>query len=135
MFELFLTTKARKTNPPGFVFVCFCSSQRSNRRTLFHYFSINTTACSPSRDTWLILVRYHHAVKFKFIDYNNLLFYDCFYSGFSFNCYYNYTCRSRDRSIVGRKNCVSNCLSKYVADSNFLTLSTLDNNLTITCNY
>ena len=37
---LFQTTKPRRTNSPGFVFVCFRSSQRSNRRTLFHYFSI-----------------------------------------------------------------------------------------------
>ena len=29
-------------NRSGLFFVCFCSSQRSNRRTLFHYFSINT---------------------------------------------------------------------------------------------
>ena len=36
-----IKTKPRRTNPPGLVFVCFCSSQRSNRRTLFHYFSIN----------------------------------------------------------------------------------------------
>ena len=28
-----------------------------------------STACSPSRGNWLIIVRYHRAVKFKFIDY------------------------------------------------------------------
>ena len=28
-----------------------------------------STACSPSRGNWLTLVRYHRAVKFKFIDY------------------------------------------------------------------
>jgi hypothetical protein len=27
------------------------------------------TACSPSRGNWLTLVRYHHAVNLKFIDY------------------------------------------------------------------
>ena len=37
-----IKTKPGRNEPVGLVFVCCCSSQRSNRRTLFHYFSINT---------------------------------------------------------------------------------------------
>lgn len=41
--------KPGKTNLPGFVFVCFCSSQSLNRRTLFHYFNINTDSLFAHR--------------------------------------------------------------------------------------
>ena len=66
---------------------------------------------------------------------NSYLFYDCFYSCFAFYGYYYDTCRSREGSVVGRKNCVSDCLAKNVADSNFLTSCTVDNNCTFLSNY
>ncbi len=128
----FLTTKPRKTNPPGLVFVCCCSSQRSNRRTLFHYFSINTDRLFTLTG---YLIRYHHAVNLNLLIINSFLFYDCFNSGFTFYGYYNYTGRCRDFSLIRRDHCASNSLTKYVADNNFLALSTVDDNSTFFCNY
>jgi len=128
-------------NPERFVFVCFYSSQSSNRRTLFHYFSINIyrlfalhgilivrTVCKPPL---------RRAVNnLELFDLNNcFLFYDCLNSCFTFYGNYNYTCRGSDCSVIGRDYCVSNCLTKYVADSNFLALSTLDDYCTVCCYY
>ena len=65
----------------------------------------------------------------------NLLFYDCFNSRFAFDSYSYITCRSSDCNFVGSKNCVGNGLTKYVADSNFLALCTLNDYSTISCYY
>ena len=124
MIQLFLTTKPRRTNPRGLFFVCFCSSQSSDRRTLFHYFSINIDCLFALAG---YLIRYHRAVNLKFIDYKNSLFYDCFYSGFTFYGYCYISCRNRDSSFAGSDYCACNRLAKNVADNNLLTFGTCDN--------
>ena len=63
------TTKPRKTNPPGLVFVCLCSSQRSNRRTLFHYFSINIDRLFALTGYLVDSCPISPRSQFKFIDY------------------------------------------------------------------
>ncbi len=64
-----------------------------------------------------------------------LLFYNCLHSSFAFNSYYNYTCRSSDRSIVGSNNRISNHLAQDVGNNNLLTLSTSNLNLTFASDY
>jgi len=56
--------------PKETCFACRSSSQGSEQKNFISLLLVLiSTACSPSRGNWLILVRYHRAVKFKFIDY------------------------------------------------------------------
>ena len=76
----------------------------------------------------------NRAVNSNLLIINNFLFYDSFNCCFSFNSYYNYTCRSFDNSVIRSDNSISNCLTQQIVDSYSLACCTNNCDLTFASN-